>query len=99
MSEIEKVLKVAASTDIHKLCNSIIISYEKEPNNPIILRAIGAGAVNQAVKATINSSEYFSKKGLTPALVPSWKNIIDPIEGGGERKTCAIEFRIDLRRS
>lgn len=90
----EKILKSAAATDVQKLANSIVTSYQKNPKVPIIIRSIGAGAVNQAVKAAIVSSQFFSRAGFTVSLVPSFKPLV---EDG--RKTVSIEFRVDLKRS
>jgi stage V sporulation protein SpoVS len=96
MSE-TKILKVASSTSVQKLSNSIVSCYEENPETVIVLRAIGAGAVNQAVKAAINSNHYFSRKGFMVTIVPSFKNFSEG-EEGNDRKTCSIEMRIDLKR-
>ena len=96
----EKIIRVSSSTDVHKLANSIIAAYEKAPNDNIILRAIGAGALNQATKAAITSNKFFSSQGLTVCLIPSFKRFNEvPPGGGAERETIAIEFRVYLKRS
>lgn len=94
----ECVLKVAASADVQKLANAITSAYRKDPEKPIILRAIGAGAVNQATKAAIVSGSTFSRFGLTVYLVPSFKSFDEKV-GDTTRETVAIEFRIALKRS
>lgn len=86
----DRILKVGSATDINRLRNGIVACYEKHPDKPILLRAIGAGALNQAIKGAIVSNDYFSRKGYTVTLVPSFHSL----EGGG----TGIEMRINLIR-
>ena len=48
----EKVttLRCSSSTDAKKLAGSIYSTYQSNPDNDIIIRVIGAGALNQAIK-------------------------------------------------
>lgn len=61
----EKVttLRCSSSTDAKKLAGSIYSTYQSNPDNDIIIRVIGAGALNQAIKGAIISNKFFAKKG------------------------------------
>ena len=72
-----KILRVKASTDATKLAGSIYAAFMND--NKVVLRVIGAGSLNQAVKAVIISSKYFCQKGLTPCIKPSFNNASDSI--------------------
>lgn len=99
-NESNEVLKVRKDTDVNRLCNSIIAVSEKFPNEPIIMRAIGAGAVNQAVKGAILSNSYFAKKGMSVSLVPSFKAVPNVGSGFSDKaEISAIEFRVHLQRT
>jgi len=86
------LLKVKATTEVRALSGSIVSSYDKEPHKQIILRAIGAGAVNQAMKAAVTSNQFFGKKGLYVAIVPSLITLAD------EGNFTALEMRVDIRK-
>lgn len=70
----QKVLRCKASTDANKLAGSIHSTYQEDPSMPIIIRIIGAGALNQAVKAAIISNKFFAKKGIVVDLRPSFQD-------------------------
>ncbi len=82
------ILKVSSGTDATKLANCIVSNYMKDPGQSVCLRAIGAGPVNQAIKATIIANKYFSKKALFISLVPSFNDL--------ELNVTAIELAIKL---
>ena len=86
----EKVLKCKASTDANKLAGSIYLAYQKNPEAKITIRVIGAGSVNQAVKATIIANKYFARKGISLALKPSFQD--------GEDNMTIIEMRVLLMK-
>lgn len=79
---------VKTGTDASKLSAAIVSYYEKSPSTPIVLRVVGAGALNQAVKGAIISNKYFCKKGLKASLVPSFKDLSEGM--------TAIQMRIVL---
>ena len=82
----EKILKCRTSTDANKLAGSIYLAYQENPDAKITLRVIGAGSVNQAVKATIIANKYFAKKGMSLGLKPSFQD--------GESNMTIIELRV-----
>ena len=85
-----KVLRCKSSTDATKLAGSIHSTYLGNPDAPIVIRVIGAGSLNQAVKAAIISNKFFAKKGLVVVLQPSFQDTSEAM--------TAIELRIFLRK-
>lgn len=57
----------------------IIAQFSKPREIPLVLRTIGAGSLNQAVKAAIISNRQFSLKGMKVTLVPSFFDLEDGI--------------------
>lgn len=82
----EKVLKCKTSTDANKLAGSIYLAYQENPDAKITIRVIGAGSVNQAVKATIIANKFFAKKGISIGIKPSFQD--------GESNMTLIEMRV-----
>lgn len=80
------LLRCKSSTDANKLAGSIYSAHKEEPESVITLRVIGAGALNQAVKATIISNKFFAKKGITLTLQPSFQD--------ADNNMTAVEMRI-----
>lgn len=74
MENNDKLIKVASSTDANKLAGSIFSVYQENPETQIFLRCIGAGAINQAIKAVIISNKFFAKKGFVVGTQPSFKD-------------------------
>lgn len=72
--ETQKVLRCKSSTDANKLAGSIYSTYQENPSAQIIIRVIGAGSLNQAVKAAIISNKFFAKKGVVVDLRPSFQD-------------------------
>lgn len=90
-----KLIKVGSATDIIKLCSSITASYEENKDVPIVIRSVGAGALNQAVKGVILSNRYFSKIGYKASLTPYFRDL--PTQEG-QQKISAIEMSLTLLR-
>lgn len=82
----QRVLRCKTSTDANKLAGSIYSSYQDDQSSPIIIRVIGAGSLNQAVKAVIISNKFFAKKGIVVDLRPSFQDASENI--------TAIELRV-----
>ena len=70
-------LRCKSSTDANKLAGSIFSVRQVNPESRIIIRVIGAGALNQATKASILANKYFIKQGVTLALQPSFQTVED----------------------
>ena len=72
--ETRKVLRCKSSTDANKLAGSIHSTFQENPDVQIVIRVIGAGSLNQAVKAAIISNKFFAKKGIVIDLRPSFQD-------------------------
>ncbi|MEY8366108.1 stage V sporulation protein S [Anaerovoracaceae bacterium 41-7] len=63
-------MKVKGNTDVKKLAGAIAGFIREEGKAE--LQAIGAAAVNQAVKAVITARGYLISEGINVAIVPSF---------------------------
>jgi len=89
MSETE-VLKIAAKSEPKAVAGALATVIRNSKG--VELQAIGAGAVNQAVKAIIISRGYLSPNGIDIVFAPSFTNVnID-----GEERT-AIRLVIETK--
>lgn len=86
-----EVLKVSSKTQVAKLAGAIASFIREE--GKVELQAVGAGAINQAVKAVAVARGFVIASGLELVLIPSFSII----EVDGEEKT-AIEFVVEPRR-
>lgn len=86
-NETETELRVAARTPTAELASAI--SHAIYDGKRVTLRAIGAGAVNQSVKALVVASGYVAQRGLVLANRPGFITI--PMDG--EERT-AIVFHV-----
>ena len=82
----QRVLRCKSSTDANKLAGSIHSIYQECPTAQIIVRVIGAGSLNQAVKAVIISNKFFAKKGIVVDVRPSFQD--------ASENMTAIELKI-----
>ena len=82
-----QVLRTSSSTDAKKLASSIISHYEKDKHIPIIVRSIGAGALNQGVKAIVIANKFFVGQGIVLAVIPAFNDVEDAT-------VTSIELRI-----
>lgn len=82
----QKVLRCKSSTDANKLAGSIHSTYNEDPTAQVVIRVIGAGSLNQAVKAAIISNKFFAKKGIVVDLRPSFQDAAENM--------TAIELRV-----
>ena len=87
----QRVLRCSSSTDANKLAGSIHSTYQENPTAPIIIRVIGAGSLNQAVKAAIISNKFFAKKGIVVGLQPSFQD--------ASENMTAIELKVLLLKN
>ena len=91
VNETQKFLRCSTSTDASKLSESIYSSCKNDTTVKVSIRVIGAGALNQAVKAAILSNKFFSKKGLSVGLVPSFQD--------SENNVTVIELKVVLLKN
>jgi len=79
------ILKVAAKSNPKSVAGAIANVFRKE--GKVVLQAIGAGAINQAVKAIAISRGYVASSGVDLVCIPAFTDI----EINGEERT-AIKF-------
>lgn len=71
--ETDQLLRVSAGGNPQSIASAIAHAlYEKRE---VKLRAVGAGAVNQAVKAVAIASGYVAPRGLRIAMIPGFSSI------------------------
>lgn len=87
----KKQLKISGGSPVKETAGSIVKSYD-EGADEIILRAIGASAVNQAVKAMATARSIFAQKGLDACFRPGY----DELEIEGQKKTVIV-FRVEVK--
>lgn len=92
MEKEKRILRCKSSTDANKLAGSIYSAYVNAPEEALLLRVIGAGSLNQAIKAVIISNKFFIKKGLVVDVHPSFQEVSD-------NNITAIELRIIFRNA
>ena len=80
-----EILKVAANSNPNSVAGAIANVFREE--GKVELQAIGAGAINQAVKAIAISRGYLAPAGVDLVCIPAFVDI----EIGGEERT-AIKF-------
>ena len=85
-----EVLKVAASSDANSVARAILGALGK--SQLVETHAIGAGAVNQAVKALALSKGYLKEDGYEVIFIPEFVDVeID------DKIRTAIKFTVELR--
>ena len=83
------VIKVAGSSRTSSVAGAIAGVFRE--HNHAEVQAIGAGAVNQAVKALVLASSYLDKDGLKVSFMPRFSDV--DIEG---KVRTAIKFHVVL---
>lgn len=73
MEEIETLLKVKSSSSAPNLASAIANNIYDGHN--VVLRAIGAGAVNQAVKAIAIAQSYVGPRGKVLSCRPGFATV------------------------
>lgn len=81
-----RIFRCKSSTDSNLLAGSIYSAYKENADTDMVIRVIGAGSLNQAVKAIIISNKYFAKKGIVLDLRPSFCDV--------ESNMTAIDLKI-----
>lgn len=72
----DNILRVKASSSASKLASAI--SHALYEERKVVLRAIGAGAVNQAVKAIAIAGSFVASAGLVIACRPGFTTVVLP---------------------
>lgn len=86
-----QIVKVSASSNVNKTATSIVKHYEEDWNVEIV--TVGAGALNQAVKAIIAASASLATKGVTLHVRP----FFDQVEIEGQQRTAIRQRLIFLK--
>lgn len=73
MDEIETLLRVKSSSSAPNLASAIANNIYD--GNTVVLRAIGAGAVNQAVKAVAIAQSYVGPRGKVLSCRPGFATV------------------------
>jgi stage V sporulation protein S len=72
----DDVLKVAASTPAGTLASAI--AHAVYDGTPVTMRAVGAGAVNQAIKALAIAQSYVAPRGIILSCRPGFTEVTMP---------------------
>lgn len=84
---IETILRVKGSSSASALAAAI--SHGIYDGKTVVLRAIGAGAVNQAVKGIAIAQSYVGARGIVLSVRPGFTDVMMP-----DGKVTAILLRI-----
>jgi stage V sporulation protein S len=92
--EEDTVLRVKGDSSATSLASAI--SHGIYDGKTVVLRAIGAGAVNQAVKAVAIAQSYVGARGLTLSMRPGFTDVYMPdlAVPGKTVRTTAMVFRV-----
>jgi stage V sporulation protein S len=88
----EEILRVSGGTSAHDLAAAI--SHGIYDGKRLVLRAIGAGAVNQAVKSVAIAQSFVGSRGLVLSVRPGFAEVEMPNKDGTVDVTTAITLRI-----
>lgn len=87
----EDVLRVKASSNPQTLAAAI--AHAVYANRKVTIRAIGAGSVNQAVKACAIARGYVAPQGLDLYFVPGFTTV-KMTDNGNQTEVSAITLRV-----
>lgn len=85
-----EILKVSSNSNPSKVAGALANVIRE--NNSVELQAVGAGALNQAIKAIIICRGFIAPSGVNIVVIPSFNDI----EIQGEQKT-AIKLLIETK--
>lgn len=72
---VTKEIRCASTTGCKDLAGSIFKAYNDNPEDRIIVKVIGAGALNQATKAVIISNTFFASMGKVVYMLPTFTDL------------------------
>lgn len=85
------ILKVSSKSNPNSVAGAIAGMFDEEEHR-VEIQAVGAGAVNQAIKSIIIAKGFMAPKGLDVVINPSFKTVeIDGIE------RTAIRLVVEVR--
>ena len=89
-TNVEDVLRVKGDSNATALASAI--SHALYDGREVVLRAIGAGAVNQGIKACAIARGYVAPRGMDLVILPGFATV-----NGKDHAVSAITLRV-LRR-
>lgn len=95
-NEESTLLKVSSATNVSKLAGAVTHLFEADEKRPIRLRAIGSGAINQAVKGIILTNKHLSKRAKICYLLPAFITLRES-EEQPDKEVTAIEFHLKIQ--
>ena len=84
----ERILRVKNNSSASSLASAI--SHGIYDGQEVVLRAIGAGSVNQAVKAIAIARSYVAPRAIDLHCIPGFATV----EGKDDREISAIVFKV-----
>jgi len=87
-----EILKVSSNSNPNKVAGAIAGALSKGP--VVEIQAIGAGAVNQAVKAIVIANRFLGERGQSLYMVPGFVDV----KVDGEERT-GLSFKVYLNES
>jgi stage V sporulation protein S len=83
----DNILRVRAGSNPQNVASSI--AHAIYDSKPVKLRAVGAGAVNQAIKAVAIARGYVAPRGINLSVIPGFQTVT-----GEEGEISAIVLSI-----
>lgn len=93
----ERAIRVRSGSSAQQIAGALSQALIDKPE--VYMRAMGASAVNQAVKAIAIARGYVAPRGVDLVCVPGMENTRDnvrPGTSGSEELTCIV-FRVFIR--
>lgn len=89
--EYNAYFRVKSSTEVGPLAGAITKAV-KNRETPLKISAIGAGALNQAMKAVITARGFLAAAGQDISIIPGFDNVV--FEGGENRTAIQLIIRV-----
>lgn len=69
-----ELIKVSKNSNVNAVAGSIASIMREQ--NQLIIQTVGAGALNQAIKAMAISRGYLTPSGIDLYMIPSFKEVV-----------------------
>lgn len=89
---IPELLRATKTSDVNKLGRALARVATKPDFESLMLRAIGAAAVNQAVKSVVVANSLLATRGVHLIMSPRFETV----DGDRANEISALTFRIRL---
>jgi stage V sporulation protein S len=84
------IMRVASTTPTAQLAGAIA-HHLREDGDELSLQAIGAAAVNRAMKAAATARAFLEDDGIDFTLAPHWEKVEGQVEG---EQVSALRFEV-----